>query len=337
MIIDISKHNGDIDFSKVKSQIEAIIIRLGYRGYSKGTIAYDPKFSEYVKGCQDNGIPYSVYFFPCSVSDAEAEEEADFIINAVKDLKLCLPIFLDSEVAAPNKNGRSDNLSREDRTRFLRIIVNKILAAGYQCGVYASTSWLNNNLDMSQLQDCATWVAQYANACTYGGNYEMWQYTSKGSVYGVSGNVDCSENRTLIVNNPAPVVSQPVAVPANNNTIEVDGVWGVDTTTLAQKVFKTMQHPDGLISNQREKSKEYLLKISEKSWQFSTTGCSKTIKAIQEWAGLVGKAVDGLCGKDTITAMQNKLNSIGYNVGNADGKMGSNTVKGFQRFLNDNC
>ena len=197
MIIDVSKHNGNIDWSKVKGNVEAAIIRLGYRGYSKGDIAQDPKYIDNLNGCRNNGIPYSIYFFPCSINDAEAVEEANYIINAVKGLELSLPVFLDSEISAPGKTGRSDNLSVEQRTHLLKVIIDNVKAAGIEIGVYASTSWLNNNLNVADLGDIPIWVAQYNTHCTYGGKYVMWQYTSNGYVDGIAGRVDCSNNISL--------------------------------------------------------------------------------------------------------------------------------------------
>lgn len=197
MIIDVSKHNGNIDWNKVKGNVEAAVIRLGYRGYSKGDIAQDPKYIDNLNGCRNNGIPYSVYFFPCSINDAEAVEEANYIINAVKGLEISLPVFLDSEVSAPGKVGRSDNLSVEQRTHLLKVIIDNVKAAGIEIGVYASTSWLNNNLNVADLGDIPIWVAQYNTHCTYGGKYVMWQYTSNGNVNGIAGRVDCSNNISL--------------------------------------------------------------------------------------------------------------------------------------------
>jgi GH25 family lysozyme M1 (1,4-beta-N-acetylmuramidase) len=197
MIIDVSKHNGNIDWSKVKGNVEAAVIRLGYRGYSKGDIAQDPKYIDNLNGCRNNGIPYSIYFFPCSINDAEAVEEANYIINAVQGLEISLPVFLDSEVSAPGKVGRSDNLSVEQRTHLLKAIIDNVKAAGIEIGVYASTSWLNNNLNVADLGDIPIWVAQYNTHCTYGDKYVMWQYTSNGSVNGIAGRVDCSNNISL--------------------------------------------------------------------------------------------------------------------------------------------
>ena len=176
-IIDVSKFQTNIDWNKVKnSTVDGVIIRLGYRGYHKGSIVMDPLFKSHLSGCVVNNIPYSVYFFPCSITETEANEEADYIIEYVKCLKLSLPVFLDSEVAEAAGNGRADKLSVKDRTRFLDIICSKLEAYGINAGVYASTSWLKNRLDMSVLSKYTVWCAQYASKCTYTGVYSLWQY-----------------------------------------------------------------------------------------------------------------------------------------------------------------
>jgi GH25 family lysozyme M1 (1,4-beta-N-acetylmuramidase) len=107
-----------------------------------------------------------------------------------------MPVYFDSEVVQRDKSGRSDKLSKEKRTEMLSILCDKLLAAGVPCGVYASRSWLYNNLDMSKIAAPAeynTWVAEYGvSQNKYYGNQVLWQYTSSGSVNGINGRVDLS-------------------------------------------------------------------------------------------------------------------------------------------------
>lgn len=190
-VIDISQFNNVTNWAKVKATKYPVIIRIGYRGSKTGVITYDPKYKEYLKACEDNGIEHYQYFFPCSITDAEAHEEARFIKSEAKGL-----VWLDSEVVQRNKSGRSDKLSKEKRTRMLRIICEDLLSWGIPCGIYASRSWLYNNIDMSQIPADAvknTWVAEYGVTMTkYTDYFVMWQYSSKESVNGISGNVDMS-------------------------------------------------------------------------------------------------------------------------------------------------
>ena len=195
-IIDLSHHNTTTDWNKITNSVSGVIIRLGYRSYGSGQIMTDKKFTSYLSQVKQHKIPYGIYFFPTSINEKEAEEEADYIIKSIvsNGLSLSFPIYLDSEIAdVQTKNGRSDKLDRETRTKLLKIILDKLKSRGYDCGVYASTSWLNNQLNMSKLNGYKVWVAQYNTTCTYGGKYNMWQYSSKGQIDGVSGNCDVNK------------------------------------------------------------------------------------------------------------------------------------------------
>ena len=195
-IMDISQFNNVTNWAKVKATKIPVIIRIGYRGSKTGTITYDPRYKEYRKACEDNNIKHGFYFFPCSITDSEAHEEALFIKNEVKTRKTKMPVFLDSEVVQRNKSGRSDRLSKDKRTRMLKIICEDLLSWGIPVGIYASRSWFYNNIDMSQIPSDVvknTWVAEYGVSMTkYTGYFIMWQYSSKESVSGISGNVDMS-------------------------------------------------------------------------------------------------------------------------------------------------
>ena len=195
-IIDISQFNNVTNWAKVKATKIPVIIRIGYRGSKTGIITYDPRYKEYRKACEENNIEHGFYFFPCSITDSEAHEEALFIKNEVLNSKIKMPVFLDSEVVQRDKSGRSDKLSKEKRTRMLRIICEDLLEWGIPCGIYASRSWLYNNIDMTEIPADTvknTWVAEYGVTMTkYKEYFVMWQYSSKETVNGISGNVDMS-------------------------------------------------------------------------------------------------------------------------------------------------
>lgn len=193
-IIDLSHHNTVSDWNKVAKSVGGVILRLGYRSYGGGVITTDKKYNEFLAQVKSHNIPYGIYFFPTSINEAEANAEADYILKMVSGLNLSFPIYLDSEIAdTKTHNGRSDKLDKETRTRLLKVILDRFKAKSYDCGVYASTSWLNNQLNMSKLNGYKVWVAQYNTVCTYGGSYDMWQYSSKAQIDGVSGNCDVSK------------------------------------------------------------------------------------------------------------------------------------------------
>ena len=199
-VIDVSKFNEVKDWNKVKGAVDAVVIRLGYRGAHTGTITYDPKYQEYVSACRKFGIPTMIYFFPCSISTAEADAEANFIIAAAKKVNLCGPIWLDSEVVYQDRSGRSDKLGKAERTKYLNVIIRRLHEAGYECGVYASKSWFAGNLNDSNLEPyCLRWVAQWADELTYTGHdVALWQYTNNGAIPGINGRVDISHSYITI-------------------------------------------------------------------------------------------------------------------------------------------
>ena len=187
--IDVSKWNETIDWEAVKEDgVEFAIIRCGYRGSLSGSLILDPMYEQNIRGAIDADIPVGVYFFTQAVNEGEAGEEASMVISLIRQYDVDYPVFLDSESAGGN--GRADDLNAEDRTRIHKAFLETIANAGYATGIYASANWLNERVDMTELSDYHTWLAEYAEVPSYDGYYHMWQYTSKGSIDGISTNVD---------------------------------------------------------------------------------------------------------------------------------------------------
>ena len=187
--IDVSRWNQAIDWEKVKEDgIEFAIIRCGYRGATSGSLVLDPLYEENINGAIAAGIPVGVYFFTQAVSEMEAIEEASMVIRLIEDYDVDYPVFLDSESAGGK--GRADSLEADERTKYHKAFLETVASAGYETGVYASRNWLNNRLDMTRLSQYKVWLAEYADAPTYDKYYDMWQYTSKGSVNGIETRVD---------------------------------------------------------------------------------------------------------------------------------------------------
>ncbi|MDE7186497.1 MAG: hypothetical protein K2O13_03190 [Lachnospiraceae bacterium] len=187
--IDVSKWNKTIDWEKVKAAgVEFAIIRCGYRGASTGALVLDPMYEQNIRGAIEADIPVGVYFFTQAVDEVEAVEEASMVIRLIEDYDVDYPVFLDSESAGGR--GRADGLEAEDRTRIHKAFLDTIKASGYETGIYGSRNWLNEQVDMEELSDYRTWLAEYAEIPAYDGYYHMWQYTSKGSVDGIETRVD---------------------------------------------------------------------------------------------------------------------------------------------------
>ena len=187
--IDVSKWQKEIDWDKVKNEgVDFAIIRCGYRGSVTGSLVEDPYFEQNIKGARAAGIKVGVYFFTQAVNEVEAVEEASMVISLVRDYELQYPVFIDTEGAGGN--GRADSLNVEERTAVCEAFCTTVKNAGLEAGVYASRNWYNNKLIANTLESYAIWLAEYRSVPLYQGYYQMWQYTSKGKINGINGNVD---------------------------------------------------------------------------------------------------------------------------------------------------
>lgn len=185
--IDVSKWNGSIDWNAVKaSGVEFVIIRCGFRGSSVGGLVEDTMFKKNIQGATNAGLKVGVYFFSQAINEVEAVEEASACLSLVSGYKLAYPIFIDTEAC----NGRADKIDKATRTAVCNAFCQTIRNGGYKAGIYASKSWFIDKINTSSLSGNTIWVAQYATALTYTGHYDMWQYSSKGKVSGISGDVD---------------------------------------------------------------------------------------------------------------------------------------------------
>ena len=192
--IDVSKYQGNIDWGAVAaSGINFAIIRVGYRGSSSGALVEDRNFKKNISGATKAGIKVGLYFFTQAVNEAEAVVEASMAMSLASGYKVTYPIFIDTESAS---NGRANGLSKSARTAVVKAFCQTVRNGGYKAGVYASKSWYANQLNASALNGYCIWVAQYNSSCTYSGKYDMWQYSSKGSVSGIKGNVDMNISYT---------------------------------------------------------------------------------------------------------------------------------------------
>lgn len=187
MGIDVSKHNGNIDWNAVKNAgVNYVIIRCGYRGSATGVLVEDQKFRANIQGAQAAGLKVGIYFFSQAVNEREAIEEASLAISLIRNYKITYPVYMDVEDA----HGRADGMDAGTRTQVIRAFCETIRNSGYTAGVYANKTWLGSKMNVGSLGSYKIWLAQYAATPTYSGRYEMWQYSSKGRIAGISGDVD---------------------------------------------------------------------------------------------------------------------------------------------------
>ena len=198
--IDISEYNGNINWKNVKQDnIDFAIIRVGYRGYESGKIVFDSKFKENAISASLNNIKVGAYFVTQAINYQEGVEEANEVLKKIKEyqINITYPIVVDIEWAGGDEghNGRADYISIAGRTQAASGFGNTIKNAGYTPMIYANKYWLISQLDMSKLNNFDVWLAHYVvgapeKRSDYTGKYLMWQYTSKGRINGISGDVD---------------------------------------------------------------------------------------------------------------------------------------------------
>lgn len=193
--IDVSYHNGTIDWKAVASDgIDFAVVRIGYRGYDGGLLRTDDKYYQNMQGAIDAGLDVGAYFFTQAITVQEAIDEAKLCIARVKDYNITMPIYFDVEkTEGSGANGRLNTakLTIAQRTAIAEAFCQTIADAGYQAGIYSSKSYFLDYLDPDYLSTKYNiWLAHYTTETNYKGDYHLWQYTSTGSVKGISGNVD---------------------------------------------------------------------------------------------------------------------------------------------------
>lgn len=181
LVIDVSEHQGKIDWEKVMPQIDGAILRCGFGGDYEHQD--DECFKYNADECTRLGIPFGVYLYSYAKTDEQAKSEAAHVLRLIDGYKLDYPVYYDLEEPGTETGAVKRAIIFGD-------IIEK---AGYWCGIYANLNWWENYLK-SGLERFTKWVAQYYKVCEYKGtNLDIWQYTSKGNINGIKGNVDMNE------------------------------------------------------------------------------------------------------------------------------------------------
>jgi lysozyme len=188
--IDVSKYQGKIDWKKVKEDnVDFAMIRVGYRGYQNGKIVIDEYCKKNIEGALANGIKVGVYFFSQAISIEEVLEEAEMVLDMIKDYDITYPVVYDAE-EIQGENVRTAKLTTQERTDITIAFCEKIKEAGYKPMIYANVSWFVGRLDLSRLVMYDKWFAQYFRTPFFPYDFQIWQYTAKGKIKGIEGNVD---------------------------------------------------------------------------------------------------------------------------------------------------
>ena len=182
--IDLSQYNIITDYKTMANQIQYVGIRVGYRSSTTGAIVEDKLFKTHIENCIANDIKnIFCYFYDQSISEQEAIEQAEWVLDKIKPYNVILPIYIDSE-AMSQHNGRADNISKDQRTKNVIAFCNTIGDAGKVSGVYASNSWFKSMLNFDQIKNYNIWCARYSTQKPDISKYDIWQYGSEQFIWG---------------------------------------------------------------------------------------------------------------------------------------------------------
>lgn len=188
--IDVSKHQGEIDWAKVAADgVKFAFIRVGNRGYGSGAIVEDAQFEANIKGAISNGIQVGVYFFSQAINEQEAMEEAKFVLDKIAPYKVQCPIVIDVEKVADSE-ARMNKISSEQRTANTLVFLQAVEDAGYEAMLYHNMEMGLLMLDLAQFEEYNKWFAYYNKEIYYPYAFDVWQYSDKGKVNGINGDVD---------------------------------------------------------------------------------------------------------------------------------------------------
>ena len=180
--IDVSVHNGNIDWNKVKSAgIEFAILRAGFGRLEKQK---DEKFEQNYAGAKAAGIPVGAYWYSYAMTPEEAELEANVFLKVIKGKQFEMPVYFDLE------EKKQFDLGKEKVSAIMRAFLEKVEKSGYFTGLYGSASSLTTHTADDIKSHYTIWLAHWVNQTNYSGAYAVWQYFEKGHVDGINGNVD---------------------------------------------------------------------------------------------------------------------------------------------------
>lgn len=226
--IDVSRHQGKIDWEKVKqSGIDFTILRAGY---GKTRSQKDPLFEQNYAGCTAAGIPVGAYWYSYAMSEKEAQQEAAACLSCIQGKRFDYPVFFDIE------EKKQLELGKTACSKIAAAFLEMMEKAGYFVGLYSSRSYLENYISEGLRERYAVWVAHYGVKKTnYAGNFGIWQKSNKGSISGISGNVDLDECYVdypeLIRNAGLNHFTRPEETPVKKSIQEIaqeviSGKWG---------------------------------------------------------------------------------------------------------------
>lgn len=315
--IDVSRHNGDIDWVKVKnSGVKFVIIRAGY-----GSSTVDNKFINNIKGAISVSLDIGIYWFSYALTVENAKAEAKKCLDTISPYKnkINYPVFYDFEYdSVNNANKNNVKITKTIASNMAKAFLEEIRSAGYIPGLYTNIDYSKNYFTDEVLNSYDTWIAQYSDRFSYTGKYTIWQYSESGKVNGISGNVDMnysykdygSKTSDSTTNNPGDKTSDSTKVTyikllqtalnlSYNAGLNVDGVYGLLTKEIVKKYYLKKD-----LSNPYVKWLQGVLnKVMSAGLNEDGLFGDKTLQAVKNFQNKYKLAVDGYVGEETISKL----------------------------------
>lgn len=253
--IDISKHNGKIDFQKVKeSGIEFAILRCGY---GKDLSQKDSMFEEYYRECRKVGIKVGTYLYSYCTEPNNAILEADNALRFIEGKEFEMGVYYDME------DKKCLSMGRINITRACQLFCDKIREAGYKSGIYANLNWFNNYIDINKVNNNIIWLAQWSNYHTENFKIDMWQFTSNGQINGINGRVDLNEAFFIPESNNINNSNKKSNEEISEEVIK--GLWGnqPERQERLEKAGYNYQEIQNLVNNKLQKNSEIIYIVKE--------------------------------------------------------------------------
>ena len=186
--VDVSAHQGEIDWERAKADgVSFAILRVGFRGNTAGGLNVDERFASNYVGARNSGLPVGVYFYSQATSEAEAKEEAAYVLKQLDGVPLELPVFFDWEEVA---DGRTGGKATSDVGAWALAFCKAITEGGYQAGVYFNQQYGYSIMHLERLTDYSFWIAEYKDQQSFSFQTDFWQFTGQGHVDGIDVIVD---------------------------------------------------------------------------------------------------------------------------------------------------
>ncbi len=302
-IIDVSHHNGEIDWNLVKPHISGAIIRCGYGDDISSQD--DTQWSRNSAQCEKLGIPYGVYLYSYAATQKQAASEAAHVLRLIKGKHLSLPVYWDMEEDTIAKLTTSQ---LEDFYQVFRSQIQKSISC--KVGIYSNDNNFKTKLKGDVFGRDSVWIARYAAEKPEGRKFDIWQYTSKGSVPGISGNVDMNYlyDESLLGAVPSPalktnMMGQRGPTPVRKYSMLYD--------SRVQKLQIILKENAGYTGRTDGVAEDTLYTFLSKNYTVHEKDRGNLIRWTQE-----------------------RLNDLGYDAGYADGYAESPTMNGIARFQN---